>query len=55
MTEQGPDHLKEFTATVVVAGDERGTGIGRTKKDAEQKAARSAYQYLEGESGSGDA
>jgi ribonuclease III len=55
MTEQGPDHLKEFTATVVVAGDERGTGIGRTKKEAEQKAARSAYQYLEGDSGSGDA
>jgi ribonuclease III len=49
MTEQGPDHLKEFTATVVVAGDERGTGVGRTKKEAEQKAARSAYQYLEGE------
>jgi ribonuclease-3 len=52
MTEEGPDHLKEFTATVVVAGEELGTGVGRTKKEAEQKAARSAYQYLEGESGS---
>jgi ribonuclease-3 len=51
MAEQGPDHLKEFTATVVVAGEERGTGVGRTKKEAEQKAARAAYQYLEGEGG----
>lgn len=52
MAEQGPDHLKEFTATVVVAGEERGTGVGRTKKEAEQKAARSAYQFLEGDDGS---
>jgi ribonuclease-3 len=55
MTEQGPDHLKEFTATVYVAGVERGTGVGRTKKEAEQKAARSAYQYLEGEAPGPDA
>jgi ribonuclease-3 len=48
MTEEGPDHLKEFTATVLVAGEERGTGTGRTKKEAEQKAARAAYQYLDG-------
>jgi ribonuclease III len=52
MAEEGPDHLKEFTATVVVAGVERGTGVGRTKKEAEQKAARSAYQFLEGDDGS---
>ncbi|MDD7931765.1 ribonuclease III [Actinomycetospora straminea] len=51
MAEEGPDHLKEFTATVVVAGEERGTGVGRTKKEAEQKAARAAYQYLEGDDG----
>ena len=48
MTDEGPDHLKEFTATVVVAGQELGSGIGRTKKDAEQKAARTAYQHLDG-------
>jgi ribonuclease-3 len=46
MSEQGPDHAKEFTATVVVAGDELGTGSGRTKKEAEQKAARAAYEAL---------
>jgi ribonuclease III len=52
MTEEGPDHLKEFTATVYVAGEPRGTGTGRTKKEAEQKAAQAAYQYLDGLSGS---
>jgi ribonuclease-3 len=52
MTEEGPDHLKEFTATVYVAGEARGTGTGRTKKEAEQKAAQAAYQYLDGLSGS---
>lgn len=51
MAEEGPDHLKVFTATVVVAGEERGTGVGRTKKEAEQKAARTAYQFLEGDDG----
>jgi ribonuclease III len=52
MTEEGPDHLKEFTAIVLVAGEERGTGTGRTKKEAEQKAARAAYQSLDGPPGS---
>ena len=49
MEEEGPDHLKEFTATVVVAGTERGSGVGRTKKEAEQKAAEAAYKYLSGD------
>ena len=47
MTAEGPDHAKEFTATVVIAGDDLGLGTGRTKKDAEQKAARAAYGTLE--------
>lgn len=37
--EQGPDHLKEFTATVVLDGREWGSGTGRSKKEAEQHAA----------------
>jgi ribonuclease-3 len=49
MTEVGPDHLKEFTATVVIAGEARGTGTGRTKKEAEQKAAQAAYETLSGD------
>ena len=46
MAEEGPDHLKVFTATVVVAGEERGTGVGGTKKEAEQKAAELAWHAL---------
>jgi ribonuclease-3 len=43
VVERGPDHEKEFTATVAVAGEELGTGTGRSKKEAEQQAAREAY------------
>ncbi|MBH0122783.1 ribonuclease III [Rhodococcus sp. NPDC003382] len=42
----GPDHDKEFTATVLVAGSPYGVGVGRTKKEAEQKAAAAAWQAL---------
>ncbi|RCW38226.1 RNAse III [Halopolyspora algeriensis] len=44
--EQGPDHRKEFSAFVVVGGDTLGQGSGRTKKDAEQKAAETAWNRL---------
>jgi ribonuclease-3 len=44
--EQGPDHRKEFTATVIVAGQDRGSGDGTTKKEAEQKAAETAWRTL---------
>jgi ribonuclease III len=44
--ERGPDHQKEFTATVFLAGKELGTGIGRSKKEAEQQAAHQAYVRL---------
>jgi ribonuclease III len=44
--EAGPDHRKEFTATVVVNGEPLGTGDGRTKKEAEQKAAEVAWRTL---------
>ena len=40
--EQGPDHMKEFTATVVLDGREWGSGSGRSKKEAEQHAAAEA-------------
>jgi ribonuclease-3 len=46
LTEEGPDHAKEFTATVIVAGEDCGVGNGRTKKEAEQKAASLAYEGL---------
>jgi ribonuclease-3 len=46
ISEDGPDHLKTFTAVAVVAGQELGTGVGRTKKEAEQKAAQLAWRSL---------
>jgi ribonuclease III len=48
--ERGPDHAKEFTATVYLSGDSYGTGVGRSKKEAEQRAARKAYDRLLAES-----
>ncbi|SDI85473.1 RNAse III [Actinokineospora alba] len=44
--EEGPDHRKEFTAIVVVNGQGYGNGDGRTKKEAEQKAAEAAWREL---------
>lgn len=50
ISETGPDHMKVFTATAVVGGRELGGGEGRTKKEAEQKAAELAYRTLKAES-----
>lgn len=46
VTSTGPDHDKEFTATVVVSDVEYGRGVGRTKKEAELKAASAAWNAL---------
>jgi ribonuclease-3 len=45
--EEGPDHQKEFTATVFLSGEAHGTGKGRSKKEAEQQAAQEAYLRLQ--------
>jgi ribonuclease-3 len=42
----GPDHERRYVAEVNVAGERRGTGQGPSKKDAEQEAARAAWQVL---------
>ncbi|WP_067971716.1 ribonuclease III [Mycolicibacter icosiumassiliensis] len=47
VTSTGPDHDREFTATAVVSDTAYGTGVGRTKKEAEQKAAAAAWQALD--------
>lgn len=47
VTSTGPEHDKQFTARAVVNGVDYGDGEGRTKKEAEQKAAAAAYQSLE--------
>jgi ribonuclease-3 len=44
--ERGPDHAKQFTATVFLDGRAYGSGEGRSKKEAEQQAAREAYDRL---------
>jgi ribonuclease III len=50
LQERGPDHEKEFTATVFLAGEAMGRGSGRSKKEAEQQAAREAYDSITGRS-----
>lgn len=47
VTSTGPDHDREFTATVLVMDTQYGSGVGRTKKEAEQKAASAAYNALD--------
>ena len=46
---EGPDHARRFHVTVSVAGIPRGKGEGRSKKQAEQVAARDAYTTLTAE------
>ncbi|PRC50085.1 ribonuclease III, partial [Mycobacterium sp. ITM-2017-0098] len=46
VTSTGPDHDKEFTALVMVGDTEYGRGVGRTKKEAELKAAAAAWHAL---------
>jgi ribonuclease III len=43
---EGPAHEREFTCAAVIDGEEAGRGVGRTKKDAEQAAAREALEKL---------
>lgn len=43
---EGPDHSKRFFATVLLRGEIWGTGEGRSKKQAEQAAARVAWRRL---------
>ena len=49
VTEQGPDHDKDFTATAMVAGNAVAVGTGKSKREAEQVAARIAYETLKTE------
>ncbi len=44
--ERGPPHDRRFQISAVVAGSEMGLGTGRSKKDAEQEAAREALESL---------
>jgi ribonuclease III len=46
VSETGPDHQKIFTAVVQVGGEAYGEGSGRSKKEAEQEAAATAWRHL---------
>ena len=46
VSESGPDHDKTFCMRVLLNGVELAAGEGRTKKEAEQAAARSALKEL---------
>jgi ribonuclease III len=50
VSESGPDHAKTFQATAVVGGKPVGAGEGRSKKEAEQRAAERAWRELSGAS-----
>lgn len=55
VTAAGPDHAKVFTATAMVSDHPRGTGTGRSKKEAEQRAAEEAWRSLQPAAGDSDA
>ena len=44
--ETGPDHNKTFTVEVKLNGKPYGTGIGKSKKSAEQEAAKAAIDNI---------
>lgn len=46
ISESGPDHDKTFVAVAVVNGESVATGEGKSKREAEQIAARIAYEKL---------
>jgi len=46
VAEQGPPHNRSFTVVVSVDGEELGAGVGRSKKEAEMRAAAEALERL---------
>ncbi len=44
---EGPDHARTFTAQVRVGDQLFGNGFGRTKKQAEQEAAQTAFEQVQ--------
>jgi len=42
----GPDHSKQFTVEILVEGEVVGNGTGKSKKAAENQAARAAWKKL---------
>ena len=42
--ETGPDHDKQFRVGVFIGGEQIATGVGKSKQDAEQQAARNGLK-----------
>jgi ribonuclease-3 len=47
LNESGPDHDKWFKASVTIGGEVKGLGWGKSKKEAEQDAAKDALKKFE--------
>ncbi|WP_375485727.1 ribonuclease III [uncultured Jatrophihabitans sp.] len=54
MTSSGPDHEKTFTAQAHIAGELFSPSTGRSKKEAEQQAAETAWRAISARVGGGD-
>lgn len=48
VSEEGPDHAKEFTVEVLIGAEVFGRGIGRNKQAAAQRAASQALDRIKG-------
>jgi ribonuclease-3 len=46
-SEEGPDHCKQFTVELSIRNEVVARGTGRSKKEAEQKAAKEALERIE--------
>lgn len=51
VNEEGPNHARTFSVEVLVAGVVHGAGQGRSKKEAEQMAAKVAVERIAAENG----
>lgn len=54
LEERGPAHAREFVVQVLISEKVLGQGIGKSKKEAEQKAAQTALQILVGNTQGGN-
>ncbi len=46
MNESGPDHDKRFQASALIGDEVKGVGWGKSKKEAEQEAAKKALEEI---------
>jgi ribonuclease-3 len=47
INEEGPDHARIFTVQVFMKNELLGEGTGKTKKEAEQSAAKKAMEKIQ--------